>query len=372
MADETTTREIDLRVDARSVAYVVVAILAAFALFAVARSAADTLTRLGIGVVLALALDPVTSAVRRRLKCRRLVAVALVAVTVLAVAIAVVVFVGPPAVRQARRFNAELPETVRQFQDLPVVGRFLERNNAETRVTEWVDNLPSSISDETVARTIDRMLTGAWGFVVVLATTLAVLIDGPHFVGRTRRLFRRHEDRAVQVGRVLYETLGQYFAGSVTVALMMGLFVLTLGLILGVPLAPLAAMWAMLTDLIPQVGGALGGGFFVVLALAKGPGTALLAGGLFVIYMNLENYVITPAIVGQTVNLTPPTTMLAAFIGGAVAGIPGALVATPLVGTAKRLYLLRKHGKLPEPPSRQSIMSRLTARFSPKAKTLAP
>ena len=55
---------------------------------------------------------------------------------------------------------------------------------------------------------------------------------------------------------------------------------------------------------------------------------------------------IGPAIVGTAVNLTPPTTMLAALVGGAAAGVPGALVATPLIGAAKALYLDRQ-GKLP-------------------------
>ena len=102
----------------------------------------------------------------------------------------------------------------------------------------------------------------------------------------------------------------------------MGLYVLTLGLVLGVPLAPLAALWAMLTDLIPQVGGFLGGSFFVLLALTQGVTTALIAAVAFVLYMNLENHVIQPAIVGRSVDLTPPTTMVAAFVGGAVIGRP--------------------------------------------------
>ena len=55
--------------------------------------------------------------------------------------------------------------------------------------------------------------------------------------------------------------------------------------------------------------------------------------------MNIENHVIQPAIVGRSVDLVAPTTMIAAFVGGAVAGIPGALVATPLVGAAKQIYL---------------------------------
>jgi predicted PurR-regulated permease PerM len=47
----------------------------------------------------------------------------------------------------------------------------------------------------------------------------------------------------------------------------------------------------------------------------------------------------------QAVNVTPPTTMLAALIGGAAAGVPGALVATPLVGAVKQLYMQLRWGK---------------------------
>ena len=115
------------------------------------------------------------------------------------------------------------------------------------------------------------------------------------------------------------------------------------------PLAPLAAVWAMITDLIPQVGGALGGVVFVALALTESVPTALIAGGLFVTYMTFENHVIQPAIVGRSVDLTPPTTMVAAFVGGAVAGVPGALLATPLVGAAKQL-ILEARGRRPTLP----------------------
>ncbi len=53
--------------------------------------------------------------------------------------------------------------------------------------------------------------------------------------------------------------------------------------------------------------------------------------------------------VGRAVDLTPPTTMLAALVGGAVAGVPGALVATPIVGAVKVLYLREAEGEPPVP-----------------------
>jgi hypothetical protein len=91
--------------------------------------------------------------------------------------------------------------------------------------------------------------------------------------------------------------------------------------------------------------------------------------------MNVENHVIQPAIVGRAVNLSPPATMLAALVGGAAAGVPGALLATPLVGAVKAVYL-DSRGEMPEPePAR--LRSRLGAvvrrkRRAPEASIAEP
>jgi predicted PurR-regulated permease PerM len=144
------------------------------------------------------------------------------------------------------------------------------------------------------------------------------------------------------VGHVVYETFGSYFAGSLAVAVLNGMVVLITGLLLGVPLAPIAGMWASITNLIPQIGGFLGGSFFVLLALTESPLTAVVAAAIFLLYQQFENNVIQPAVIGNAVNLSPPTTMLAALVGGAAAGVPGALVATPLLGAAKAVVLERQ------------------------------
>ena len=105
-------------------------------------------------------------------------------------------------------------------------------------------------------------------------------------------------------------------------------------------------LWTTLTNLIPQIGGFLGGGFFVLLALTQGPVQAVIALAVFMAYQNLENNVISPAIVGQAVNLSPPTTMLAALVGAAAAGVPGALGGHAAARGGQ--------GHLPRPPGRDA------------------
>jgi predicted PurR-regulated permease PerM len=197
--------------------------------------------------------------------------------------------------------------------------------------------------------------------VVVLVTALGVMVDGEIAVRRFRALVPSgRRDRADRLGRIVYTTFGSYFAGSLFVAVLAGLVILSTGLLLGVPLAPVAGLWTTLTNLIPQIGGFLGGSFFVLLALTQGPVEAVIALAVVLAYQNLENNVISPAIVGRAVNLSPPATMLAALVGGAAAGVPGALVATPLMGAVKAVYLDNR-GQMPEPEP--AVVRRRFSRF---------
>ncbi len=353
-------------VDVQTVVYIAAGVLAAAVIFAVFRAAPATITKIAVGMLLALALDPLVGATRRRLNCSRAAAVCVVGSVLTIVFAGVIIGLGPPAIRQARRFTTELPTTVKQLYSWPIIGSKLSSSDAAGKVDQWIKDLPAHVDDDTVGNVaaVGGFATAA----IVLVTALAVMLDGDALVARARRLVPpRRRERADWAGRVFYRTVGNYFAGSLFVAVLNGLVILTAGLALGVPLAPIAAIWATLTNLIPQVGGFLGGGFFVLLALTKGPVQGVIALVLFLVYQQIENHLIQPAIVGTAVHLTPPTTMLAALIGGAAAGVPGALAATPLVGTVKSLYLEFRSGS-PAPSERSPFRLPWRRRKSEKGK----
>lgn len=332
--------------------YLGVGVLTAWVLFALVRTATDFMTAIAVGIVLALALDQPVSRLRARFGLPRpLAAIGVCSALVVAVTL-LVVLLGPPAVQQATRFGQELPETVEELYGLPLAGDRLQDAEASERVTEWVEELPSNVSSEAVADSVDRLAGGLTAAIAVILVAFSVLFDGELIVSRLRRLVpHRHRERADWFGRVFYRTLSRYFAGSLLLAVMTGTYVLTIGLTLGVPLAPLAAIWAMITDLIPQVGGFLGGSVFVMLAVTAGLVTGILALVLFIAYMSTENYLIQPMVVGSAVKLSPPVTMIAALMGGVSAGVPGALVATPLVATVKAVYIELRFGQPAEEES---------------------
>lgn len=328
----------------------------AAAAWAVATIAPDMLTRVAVGVLLGTALSPLVAMVQRHWVQSRGVSAAIVGAGLAVVIGAVVLLVAPAAVEQARQFSAELPATVRDLYSWPIVGERLEEQDAAGEVEELIAELPARLDDQTLSELGERLIGGLVSTVVVLITAVGVLVDGERTVRRLRAIVPpSRQVQADAVGRIIYHSFGSYFAGSLLVAVLNGLVVLTVGLTLGVPLAPIAGIWSTLTNFIPQIGGFLGGSFFVLLALTESPTTAVIAGVIFLAYQQFENNVIQPAIVGGAVNLTPPTTMLAALVGGAAAGVPGALVATPLVGAAKALYLDRR-GQLP--PRQEAALQR--------------
>ena len=324
------------------------------------REAEQAVTRIAIGIVLALALDPLVRSLQRR-GFRRRSAATLVAIGVTVLAGLIVVLVGPPAVEQAQQFSDELPQTVQEFYALPLgIGDWLESVDAVGKLETFVDEAPSRVDDDTVSDTANSLLGSALGVAIVLAVTFAVMLDGETLIARIRALIPpERRQRADEFGRLMYNTFGNYFGGSVTVAAMSGMWTLTIALIFDVPLAPVAAIWSMVTNVIPQIGGFLGGSFVTVLALSVSVPTAIAVCLLFVLYMNFENNVIQPAIIGNAVDLSPPVSMLAVLIGGAAGGIPGALVATPLVGSAKRVYFVVRGREEAEPEPKPTLKERV-------------
>ena len=338
------------RLEWRSAGWIAGGLFVAFVLVGLVRNIPDSLTRVGVGILFAFALDPVVVRLRHRLGCSRAGAVAIVSVAVGALFALLVFILGPPAVEQAQRFGRELPETVESSYDFPVVGNWLEERDAADEVRDWAADLPARVDTDSVTEVAKSVLDGVLAALMVMVVGLAVLVDGDRLVARMQAALPASiEPAAIRVGRTFYRTMGAYFAGSLLVASLAAIFILAVGLAFQVPLAPAAALWMLVVNLIPQIGGFLGGGFFTLLAMTQGLETGLICLVLYLIYMNFENHIIQPTIVGQAVDLSPPATMLAALVGGAAAGIPGALVATPLAGATKSLYMELRWGRAPRP-----------------------
>jgi predicted PurR-regulated permease PerM len=328
----------------------------------------SSFTAIVVAAFLAFALNPLVRWVESRLSVGRGTAVGIVLLVVGTMTLVGILLLGQKTVEQAEQMQSQLPSVLQQMTDLPFVGKTLAENDAPNKVQQWLSDLPSRLgSDQNDLSAFLTSVTQGLGYVLLTSALIVMLLlDGPLLARRTRQLVPvENQPRANRIGSIVYNVIGRYFAGSLLIGLLYGLWVLITGLILGVPLTPVLAVWAGLTSLLPQVGGAAGGIVIVAVALTGPHGifTALIMGGLFVAYMTFSNNVLLPVIVGRAINVSPPTTMLAAIGGFAVAGIVGALFAMPVVGATKAIVLefrpLRSDDMPPAPAQPSSPPKRI-------------
>jgi len=137
----------------------------------------------------------------------------------------------------------------------------------------------------------------------------------------------------------MVDKVGAYTLGNILISLVAGLAAFAALTALRVPFAfPLAFLVAV-ADLIPTIGATLGAVICVLVALPTTPlwpNTVLLA-VFFVLYQQLENYVIAPRIMRKPIQLRPGAVLMASLIGGTALGLIGAVMAIPIAAGVKVL-----------------------------------
>ncbi|MCB0964482.1 MAG: AI-2E family transporter, partial [Acidimicrobiales bacterium] len=169
--------DVTVQLSARSLVAIGGAVLVAIAVVGLVGPTRDTLVRIAIGLVLALALDPLVCALQRRGLTRRRAAAA-IGLAAVAVGGLVIVLVGPATIDQANRFEEELPQMAEGFYDLPLVGGTLRERDAAGRLEDLVADLPARVDDRTVSDTAESLLGGALTALIVLAVAFGVMLDG--------------------------------------------------------------------------------------------------------------------------------------------------------------------------------------------------
>lgn len=318
----------------------------AFAVLALAvwfvRSIPRTLSALAIATLIAFALNPLIERLRRRTGWHRRTAAGVVLCIFALVAISVIAIVTVPTIREVRDFNKQIPKTVKDLGKLPVVGPRLREAHASSRVQQWLNDVPKklSVNSKPIEQAAGAVADGVAAALFTILLAITLVLDGEYIVGGLRRLVPAHRrPQADRLGRLVYDIIGRYIAGSLLVAALAGTVMLVSSIALGVPLAPLIAVWVAITNPIPQVGGFLGGSVFVLLGLTQGALVGLACVVIFLVYQQIENHLLQPMIIGRAVHLSPPATMVAALIGVSAAGLVGGLFAVPLLGASKAIYM---------------------------------
>jgi len=314
-------------------------VLLALAIGSAVGSLSTILTYLLAAVFLALGLDPIIGFLQRR-RLPRWAALLVVVLVVLAVLAALVLAVVPLVLQQSAALAKTIAaysdstaqqELVKQLQSF--VGPSVEVSDVVSNVATYLQKNAGKIGGGVLAVGVG-VVQGIAGAVVVVILTLYFAASLPGFKAAGYRLVpMSSRERFSVIAEQIFAAVGRYVVGQVSLALVNGVLSFVFLSIIGAKLSAVFALVAFLGSLIPLVGTVSAAVVIVVGQLALDPSSAstwIAAAVYYLVYMQVEAYLLSPNIMNRAVKVPGVVVVIAALAGGTLLGILGALIAIPV------------------------------------------
>ena len=187
------------------------------------------------------------------------------------------------------------------------------------------------------------LVNGLVSLGVALVLTVYLLLDG-------RRTFEwlvafapvEHRPRVRQTAFEARKAILAYVRGNLTTSVLAGVCAYIAMRLLGVPAALLLALLTAVFDLLPVIGIFLSAVPAILLGLSVSVWVGVAVAVFHATYNIVENYYITPKVYGRELRLSDLAVILALAVGGALAGVVGALVFLPIIAlypAVERIWL---------------------------------
>jgi predicted PurR-regulated permease PerM len=176
------------------------------------------------------------------------------------------------------------------------------------------------------------------GLVLMLFVAFFLIKDGERIwtwlIGALRTDTAERVNRA---GHAAWLAVVYYMRGTVAVAAIHAVVIGAVLWIMAVPLALPLAVLVFIAAFVPLIGLLVAGALAILVTLAaKGWVDAVILLGILIIEDQLEAHLLQPQVVGRVIRLHPLAVILSLAVGGVLAGIPGAVVAVPIVAVITR------------------------------------
>ncbi|MGV2902336.1 AI-2E family transporter [Microbacterium sp. AGC62] len=294
----------------------------------------------------ALGLDPAVRFLERR-GVSRVLSVVVVILSLIVVVALVLWMILPVVIDQIASFVRSVPGMIKDFTGSDVYAT-LEAQFGD-QFQDLVAEVQSFLTDFGNLATIGggalavgaSIATGISGAIIVLVLTLYFLASLPTMKqGLLRLAPARDRARAGDITDQITDSVGGYVMGMVVLAFCNATLAFLLYFFLGLPFPPLMAAIAFCVTLIPLVGSVLFWILGTCLALFSNPIAALVFAAIYLVYMQIEAYVITPRVMNRAVSVPGSLVVIGALAGGTLLGLLGALVAVPV--TASILIIIKQ------------------------------
>ena len=314
---------------AASGAVIAITLLRAFA------SASQVFVLIIISLFFAMGLNPAVLFIERRGLSRSKA----VAVTVAIVVGFVGLFIWVAAPLIIDQVNALIHNAPQMISDLKS-NASINQLNKDYGIIDTIQNqVDSSIKDGKIVISAfggvigvgKAVISGALSMLTILVLTLYFLASLPTVTQDAYRLVpASRRERVAKISDAIIFRVGAFVGGQITISFFASIFIFILGLILDLPYKSALALVVFVCGLIPLIGHFIGMTIVTLIALTVSPLIAAISLASYIIYVQFENYVLTPKVMKRSLSIPGLVTIIAALIGTSLLGLVGGILAVPI------------------------------------------
>ena len=294
-----------------------------------------------VALFIAAGLNPSVEWFQRR-GLRRSLAVTMVIVLFLIGVALFLLAIVPVITEQVARITDNAPAWLDQLQRNRRVQELDDRFDVIDKVRDYVQD--------------GKFTSGLFGGVLglslrvlgALANTFLIIVLTLYFLSSLEKTKTAlyslapasRRERVRKLGDRVVESVGGYVAGAFVVALCAGVSSLIFLFVVGMgEYAVALAFVVALLDVIPMIGATIGAVIVSAIGFATDWRIGVACVIFYLIYQQVENYVLYPRVMSRSVDIPGAVTVIAALVGASLLGVVGALLAIP---TAAAILLITR------------------------------
>ncbi|MCW2846008.1 MAG: hypothetical protein JWN22_3924 [Nocardioides sp.] len=301
----------------------------------------STLILIVVAAFLAVGLNPLVEFFMRRGLTRTWSVVVVITIVMLALALFLVAIV-PVISEQVTQLAKNAPGWLDDLEHNSQVQKLDDQYDIIAKAKDYIaqGDFASAAFGGALGIGI-AVLSALFNAFIITVLTLYFLSSLPKTKDALYRLApASRRPRVTHLGDQILANVGAYVSGAFVVAVAAGLSSLVFLFIVGLgEYAVALAFVVALLDVIPMIGATIGAVLVTAIAFATDPKIGVACIIFYVVYQQLENYVIYPRVMSRSVDIPGAVIVIAALVGAGLLGVVGALLAIP---TAAAILLLTK------------------------------
>jgi len=244
--------------------------------------------------------------------------------------------IAPPLVRQTESFVSAAPHLVKDFRSQDSeTGRLIRRYHLEKQVNNFSNQLSQRLKHVGGAAfsTAQKIGTSMFAVLTILVLTFMMLVEGPRWVGFMHEVIpEQHHAMTDRLASDMYKVIKGYVNGQVTLAAIAAVLIMPAVLVLHISYPVALMVIIFICGLIPLVGHTIGAVIVTTVALFHSTTSAVIILAYYILYQQIENYLVQPRIQANSTNMSPLLVFMAVVIGVSFGGLFGGLLAIPVAG----------------------------------------